>query len=95
MSILGSIFFYGIIIIGAVTIIALTIYRIDWAKHPEKYQKVVEEVEKEEYWKKKRAEQRAALQKAEEKERARQKAAKQRKRQEKINQLRKDSGKKK
>ncbi|MBQ0038130.1 MAG: hypothetical protein KBS74_05600 [Clostridiales bacterium] len=92
MSIIGSIFFYGIIIIGAITIIGLTIYRIDWARHPEKYQKLVEETEKEEYWKKKRAEQRAALKRAEEKEKARQKEAKKQKRSAKINQL---TGKKK
>ena len=43
--------FYGLIAVGAILIIALTIYRIDWARHPEKYQKYVEDVEKEEYWK--------------------------------------------
>ena len=29
--------FYGLIAVGAILIIALTIYRIDWARHPEKY----------------------------------------------------------
>ena len=83
MSILGDIFFYGIILIGAAMVIGLTIYRIDWARHPEKYEKLVEEAEKEEYWKKKKAEQKVALKRAEEKERERQKQAKQSKRQNK------------
>ena len=84
MSILGNIFFYGIIIVGAIMVIALTVYRIDWARHPEKYQKLVEESEKEEYWKKKKAEQKVALKRAEEKEKARQKEAKQRQKQSKA-----------
>ena len=33
-----KILFYGIIIVGAALIIGLTYYRIDWARHPEKYQ---------------------------------------------------------
>ena len=65
--------FYGLIAVGAILIIALTIYRIDWARHPEKYQKYVEDVEKEEYWKKKKKDQQAALKKAKEKEKARKK----------------------
>lgn len=40
--------FYGIIAVVGVTVIAVTIYRIDWARHPEKYQKDLEEFEKEE-----------------------------------------------
>ena len=40
--------FYGIIAVVGVTAIAVTIYRIDWARHPEKYQKDLEELEKEE-----------------------------------------------
>ena len=32
-----DILFYGIIIIGAALLIGLTVYRIDWARHPEKY----------------------------------------------------------
>ena len=40
--------FYGIIAAVGVTAIAVTIYRIDWARHPEKYQKDLEELEKEE-----------------------------------------------
>lgn len=38
--------FYGIIAVAGVTAIAVTIYRIDWARHPEKYQKDLEELEK-------------------------------------------------
>lgn len=38
--------FYGIIAVVGVTVIAVTIYRIDWARHPEKYQKDLEELEK-------------------------------------------------
>ena len=38
--------FYGIIAAVGVTVIAVTIYRIDWARHPEKYQKDLEEFEK-------------------------------------------------
>lgn len=92
MSIIYDILFYGIIAVGAATIIGLTIYRIDWARHPEKYQKLVEDSEKEEYWKKKKAEQKAALKRAEEKEKARKKEAKQHKRQNKLDQLRKEAG---
>ena len=35
-----KILFYGIIIVGAALIIGLTYYRIDWARHPEKYRAV-------------------------------------------------------
>ena len=38
--------FYGIIAAAGVTVIAVTIYRIDWARHPEKYKKDLEELEK-------------------------------------------------
>ena len=65
--------FYGLIVVGAILVIALTIYRIDWARHPEKYKKYVEEAEKEEYWKKKKKDQQAAMKKAKEKETARKK----------------------
>lgn len=65
--------FYGLIAVGGILVIALTIYRIDWARHPEKYQKYVEDVEKEEYWKKKKKDQQAAMKKAKEKEKARKK----------------------
>lgn len=48
-----SFLFYGLIAVGAVLIISLTVLRIDWARHPEKYKKDVENYEKEQYWKKK------------------------------------------
>ena len=38
-----KILFYGIIIVGAALIIGLTYYRIDWARHPEKYQDLVDQ----------------------------------------------------
>ncbi len=38
--------FYGIIAAVGVTVIAVTIYRIDWARHPEKYKKDLEELER-------------------------------------------------
>ncbi len=40
-----KILFYGIIIVGAALIIGLTHYRIDWARHPEKYQDLVGQAE--------------------------------------------------
>ena len=40
-----KILFYGIIIVGAALIIGLTYYRIDWARHPEKYQDLVDQAE--------------------------------------------------
>ena len=43
-----KILFYGIIIVGALLMIGLTSYRIDWARHPEKYQDLVEQAEKDE-----------------------------------------------
>ena len=43
-----KILFYGIIIVGALLLIGLTDYRIDWARHPEKYQDLVEQAEKDE-----------------------------------------------
>ena len=43
-----KILFYGIIIVGALLLIGLTYYRIDWARHPEKYQDLVEQAEKDE-----------------------------------------------
>lgn len=33
---------------GALLLIGLTYYRIDWARHPEKYQDLVEQAEKDE-----------------------------------------------
>lgn len=43
-----KILFYGIIIVGALLLIGLTYYRIDWARRPEKYQDLVEQAEKDE-----------------------------------------------
>ena len=43
-----KILFYGIIIVGALLLIGLTYYRIDWARHPEKYPDLVEQAEKDE-----------------------------------------------
>ena len=43
-----KILFYGIIIVGALLLVGLTYYRIDWARHPEKYQDLVEQAEKDE-----------------------------------------------
>ena len=42
-----KILFYGIIIVGAALIIGLTYYRID-SRHPEKYQGLVSQAEKDE-----------------------------------------------
>ena len=43
-----KILFYGIIIVGALLLVGLPYYRIDWARHPEKYQDLVEQAEKDE-----------------------------------------------
>lgn len=84
-----SFLFYGLIAVGAVLIISLTVIRIDWARHPEKYAKDVENYEKEQYWKKKKQDQEAALKKAKEKEKAR----KREKRVDKLNHYRAINGK--
>jgi len=55
-----DILFYGIIIVGAVLMIALTAYRIDWARHPEKYKDIAEDPEKLAYRQKKEADKKAA-----------------------------------
>jgi len=62
--------FYGMIAVGAILFVSLTIYRIDWARHPEKYKDLVEDEDpqKAEYRKKKEADKKAAAQKAKEKE---------------------------
>ena len=46
--------FYGIIAVGAILFVSLTIYRIDWARHPEKYKDIAgdEDPQKAEYRKK-------------------------------------------
>ena len=84
-----SFIFYGLIIVAALLIISITILRIDWARHPEKYAKDVENYEKEEYWKKKRQDQQAAIKKAKEKEKAR----KRQQRVDKLNHYRAINGK--
>ena len=52
--------FYGIIAVGILLIGGLTYYRIDWARHPEKYKKEVDAYEKEKE-DRKRAAQQAAI----------------------------------
>ena len=84
-----SFIFYGLIIVAALLIISITILRIDWARHPEKYAMDVENYEKEEYWKKKRQDQQAAIKKAKEKEKAR----KRQQRVDKLNHYRAINGK--
>ena len=53
--------FYGMIIVGVLLIGGLTYYRIDWARHPEKYKKDVEAYEKEKEQKQREVQQ-AAMQ---------------------------------
>ena len=84
-----DILFYGIIIVGAVLMIALTAYRIDWARHPEKYKDIAEGPEKLAYRQKKEADKKAAAKKAKEKE----KALKRQKRVDKVNHYRAINGK--
>ena len=84
-----SFLFQGLIAVGAVLVISLTILRIDWARHPEKYAKDVENYEKEQYWKKKKQDQEAAIKKAKEKE----KAKKRQQRVDKLNHYRAINGK--
>lgn len=84
-----DILFYGIIIIGAALLIGLTVYRIDWARHPEKYKDLVEDPEKAAYRQKKEADKKAAAKKAKEKE----KALKRQKRVDKVNHYRAINGK--
>lgn len=89
MDSLYSFLFHGLIAVGAVLVISLTILRIDWARHPEKYAKDVENYEKEQYWKKKKQDQEAAIKKAKEKE----KAKKRQQRVDKLNHYRAINGK--
>ena len=60
-----DILFYGIIIVGAILMIALTAYRIDWARHPEKYKDLEEDPDKVAYRQKKEADKKAAAKKTE------------------------------
>ncbi len=41
-------FLPDVLLVGALLLIGLTYYRIDWARHPEKYQDLVEQAEKDE-----------------------------------------------
>ena len=84
-----SFIFYGLIAVGAILIISLTVLRIDWARHPEKYAKDVENYEKEQYRKKKQQDQEAAIKRAKEKE----KAKKRQQRVDKLNHYRAINGK--
>ncbi|NLU23858.1 MAG: hypothetical protein GXW99_03875 [Clostridiales bacterium] len=64
---------YGIMIVGAITLVVLTVLRIDWVKHPEKYADAVKEHdaetrEKTAYRAKKEQDRQAALKKAKAKE---------------------------
>mgnify|MGYP002742416384 CR=1 FL=1 len=79
------------IAVGAILFVSLTIYRIDWARHPEKYKDLVEDEDpqKAEYRKKKEADKKAAAQKAKEKE----KQLKRQKRVDKLNHYRAINGK--
>ena len=61
--------FYGMIAVGAILFVSLTIYRIDWARHPEKY-KDLEKDEKSEYWDKKKKDQQMREKKAKDKAKA-------------------------
>ena len=84
-----SFIFYGLIAVGVILIISLTLLRIDWARHPEKYAKDVENYEKEQYRKKKQQDQEAAIKRAKEKE----KAKKRQQRVDKLNHYRAINGK--
>ena len=61
MTAVFNVLFYGVIIVGALLFFGLAYYRIDWARHPEKYKKDVENYEKEKEANK-RAAQQAAMQ---------------------------------
>ena len=86
-----NILFYAIIAVGAILFVSLTIYRIDWARHPEKYKDIAgdEDPQKAEYRKKKEADRKAAAEKAKEKE----KQLTRQKRVDKLNHYRAISGK--
>ena len=84
-----SFIFCGLIAVGGIFIISLTVLRIDWARHPEKYAKDIENYEKEQYRKKKQRDQEAAIKRAKEKE----KAKKRQQRVDKLNHYRAITGK--
>ena len=45
-----NILVYAIVAVGVILLVALTVYRIDWARHPEKYKELEKSDEKSEYW---------------------------------------------
>ena len=84
-----DIFFYAVIGVGALLFFGLLYYRIDWARHPEKY-KDLESDEKNEYWEKKQKDRQMREKKAKDKA----KAMKHQRRVDKINHYRAVAGKK-
>ena len=84
-----NIFFYAVIGVGALLFFGLLYYRIDWARHPEKY-KDLEKDEQSEYWDKKKKDQQMREKKAKDKA----KAMKHQRRVDKINHYRAVAGKK-
>ena len=58
-----TILFYAVCAVGALLFVGLLYYRIDWARHPEKY-KDLENDEKSEYWEKKKKDQQLREKKA-------------------------------
>ena len=64
-----DIFFYAVIGVGALLFFGLLYYRIDWARHPEKY-KDLENDEKNEYWDKKQQDRQMREKKAKDKAKA-------------------------
>ena len=81
--------FYAVCAVGALLFVGLLYYRIDWARHPEKY-KDLENDEKSEYWEKKKKDQQLREKKAKDKA----KALKQQRRLDKVNHYRAVAGKK-
>ena len=65
-----NILVYAIVAVGVILLVALTVFRIDWARHPEKYKELEKSDEKSEYWAKKKLDQEAAQKRAKEKEKA-------------------------
>ena len=84
-----TILFYAVCAVGALLFVGLLYYRIDWARHPEKY-KDLENDEKSEYWEKKKKDQQLREKKAKDKA----KALKQQRRLDKVNHYRAVAGKK-
>lgn len=84
-----DIFFYAVIGVGALLFFGLLYYRIDWARHPEKY-KDLENDEKNEYWDKKQKDRQMREKKAKDKA----KSMKHQRRVDKINHYRAVAGKK-